>query len=85
MSLVKPSLNKWFDKHHPSNTIIVTNFIASALENIPTTLKRNGNNFSITIMGKLFLAKKVIIWIGVDGVTMLTLGKVHICYFTRLN
>ncbi|CAM6042682.1 unnamed protein product [Sphagnum compactum] len=60
-------LDKWYEKH-PSDTIIVTGFIASTPENIPTTLKRDGSDFSAAIMGALFLAKKVTIWTDVDGV-----------------
>jgi hypothetical protein len=82
--LVRLSLDKWSEKH-PSDTIIVTDFIASTPENIPTTLKRDGNDFSIAIMGALFLAKKITIWTYVDGVTVLTLGKGTHCCFTRLN
>lgn len=33
-------LGKWYDKH-PSDTIIVTNFITSMPKNIPTTLKHH--------------------------------------------
>jgi aspartokinase/homoserine dehydrogenase 1 len=45
-------------------------------ENILTTLKCNGSDFSTTIMGMVFLAKKVTIWTNVDGVIMLTIEKV---------
>jgi aspartokinase/homoserine dehydrogenase 1 len=77
-------LDKWYEKH-PSDTIIVTGFIASTPENIPTTLKRDGSDFSAAIMGALFLAKKVTIWTDVDGVYSADPRKGTHCCFTRLN
>ncbi|KAK1273697.1 hypothetical protein QJS04_geneDACA009811 [Acorus gramineus] len=60
-------LNKWFSKH-PAGTIIATGFIASTPKNIPTTLKRDGSDFSAAIMGGLLRAQQVTIWTDVDGV-----------------
>uniref|UniRef100_A0A5B6ZRE9 ACT domain-containing protein n=1 Tax=Davidia involucrata TaxID=16924 RepID=A0A5B6ZRE9_DAVIN len=60
-------LEKWFS-HNPSKTIIATGFIASTAQNIPTTLKRDGSDFSAAIMGALFRARQVTIWTDVDGV-----------------
>lgn len=60
-------LEKWYSKNE-SNTIIATGFIASTPENIPTTLKRDGSDFSAAIMGALFRARQVTIWTDVDGV-----------------
>ncbi|XAR72382.1 Homoserine dehydrogenase [Bertholletia excelsa] len=60
-------LEKWFSQH-PSKTIIATGFIASTPQNIPTTLKRDGSDFSAAIMGALFRARQVTIWTDVDGV-----------------
>uniref|UniRef100_A0A5B6ZUG9 ACT domain-containing protein n=1 Tax=Davidia involucrata TaxID=16924 RepID=A0A5B6ZUG9_DAVIN len=60
-------LEKWFS-HNPSKTIIATGFIASTPQNIPTTLKRDGSDFSAAIMGALFRARQVTIWTDVDGV-----------------
>ncbi len=76
-------LGKWYEKN-PSDTIIVTDFIASTPKNIPTTLKHNGNDFSTTIMGAFFLTK-VTIWTNVDGVYNPNPRKGTHCYFTRLN
>ena len=47
---------------------VITGFIASTPEGIPTTLKRNGSDFSATIFGALLRAKTVTIWTDVDGV-----------------
>lgn len=60
-------LEKWFARNPPS-TIIATGFIASTPQNIPTTLKRDGSDFSAAIMGALVRARQVTIWTDVDGV-----------------
>ncbi|KAK3021854.1 hypothetical protein RJ639_047862, partial [Escallonia herrerae] len=60
-------LDKWFSKN-PSKTIVATGFIASTPQNIPTTLKRDGSDFSAAIMGALFRARQVTIWTDVNGV-----------------
>ncbi|KAF3785541.1 Bifunctional aspartokinase/homoserine dehydrogenase 2 [Nymphaea thermarum] len=60
-------LEKWFSQN-PASTIIATGFIASTPKNIPTTLKRDGSDFSAAIIGALFRAKQVTIWTDVDGV-----------------
>ncbi|KAG6543069.1 hypothetical protein Mapa_015565 [Marchantia paleacea] len=52
----------------PADCIIVTGFIASTPDGIPTTLKRDGSDFSAAIMGALFRADQVTIWTDVDGV-----------------
>ena len=48
--------------------VVVTGFIASTPEGIPTTLKRNGSDFSASIFGKLLEARAITIWTDVDGV-----------------
>lgn len=60
-------LEKWYSQN-PSKTIIATGFIASTPYNIPTTLKRDGSDFSAAIMGALLRAGQVTIWTDVDGV-----------------
>ncbi|XP_024167600.1 bifunctional aspartokinase/homoserine dehydrogenase 1, chloroplastic isoform X1 [Rosa chinensis] len=60
-------LEKWYSRN-PSKTIIATGFIASTPQDIPTTLKRDGSDFSAAIMGALFKAGQVTIWTDVDGV-----------------
>ncbi|KAG2710094.1 hypothetical protein I3843_04G008800 [Carya illinoinensis] len=60
-------LEKWYSQN-PSEIIIATGFIASTPQNIPTTLKRDGSDFSAAIMGALFRACQVTIWTDVDGV-----------------
>jgi aspartokinase/homoserine dehydrogenase 1 len=48
--------------------VVVTGFVASTPEGIPTTLKRNGSDFSASIFGKLLDARAITIWTDVDGV-----------------
>ncbi|KAJ0087586.1 hypothetical protein Patl1_07719 [Pistacia atlantica] len=48
--------------------VIATSFIASTPDNIPTTLKRDGSDFSAAIMGALLRARQVTISTDVDGV-----------------
>ena len=52
----------------PVSTIIATGFIASTAQGVPTTLKRDGSDFSAAIFGSLVRAGKVTIWTDVDGV-----------------
>lgn len=60
-------LQQWYSCS-PSDTIIVTGFIASTPDNIPTTLKRDGSDLSAAIFGALLKASLVTIWTDVDGV-----------------
>ena len=48
--------------------IVATGFIASNPQGQVTTLKRNGSDYSATIMGALFQASHITIWTDVDGV-----------------
>ncbi|MEM6993383.1 MAG: aspartate kinase, partial [Myxococcota bacterium] len=49
-------------------TAVVTGYIASNAEGHPTTLGRNGSDFSASIMACLLNASQVHIWTDVDGV-----------------
>lgn len=53
------------DKIH---VITATGFIASNLKGEYTTLKRNGSDYSATILGNLLYAKNITIWTDVDGI-----------------
>ena len=48
--------------------LVVTGYIASTPEGVPTTLKRNGSDFSASIFGALLDASSITIWTDVDGV-----------------
>ena len=51
-----------------SDWVVITGFVASTPDGIPTTLKRNGSDFSAAIFGKLLAAREIVIWTDVDGV-----------------
>lgn len=61
-------LEKWYSRNSSSKTIIATGFIACTPHHIPTTLKRDGSDFSAAIMGSLLKSRQVTIWTDVDGV-----------------
>lgn len=48
--------------------LVITGFIASSKDGTPTTLKRNGSDYSAAIFGKLLQASAIVIWTDVDGV-----------------
>jgi aspartokinase/homoserine dehydrogenase 1 len=48
--------------------VVVTGYVAATREGRPTTLKRNGSDFSASIFGALLDASEVVIWTDVDGV-----------------
>ncbi len=48
--------------------VIITGFIAARPDGVPTTLQRNGSDFSAAIFGKLLKAESITIWTDVDGV-----------------
>jgi len=49
-------------------TLVITGFIASDSRGLPTTLGRNGSDFSASIFGSLLDADQIHIWTDVDGV-----------------
>jgi aspartokinase/homoserine dehydrogenase 1 len=57
-----------FLQEAPSAFVVITGFIASTAEGTPTTLKRNGSDYSAAIFGKLLQASEILIWTDVDGV-----------------
>ncbi len=48
--------------------LVVTGFVATTTTGMPTTLGRNGSDFSGSIFGALLNAGEIIIWTDVDGV-----------------
>lgn len=48
--------------------VVITGYVASTPAGVPTTLKRNGSDFSASIFGSLLDARTVTIWTDVDGV-----------------
>lgn len=67
-----------FDRWHEENAqggnlaenfpIVVTGFIAKRRDGRATTLRRNGSDYSGTIMAALLNAQSITIWTDVDGV-----------------
>lgn len=53
---------------NPQCRIIITGFVAGDSEGQPTTLGRNGSDFSAAIFAALFNASELHIWTDVDGV-----------------
>ena len=63
----QPKLDAWLGQN--SNPwVVITGFVASTADGIPTTLKRNGSDYSASIFGALFKARDIVIWTDVDGV-----------------
>ncbi len=48
--------------------LVITGYVARTPEGIPTTLKRNGSDFTAAIFGHLLDARRITIWTDVDGV-----------------
>jgi aspartokinase/homoserine dehydrogenase 1 len=53
---------------HPHPRVVVTGFVARDAAGVPTTLGRNGSDFSGAIFAALFDAAELHIWTDVDGV-----------------
>jgi len=51
-----------------SPIVVVTGFVATTIDGIPTTLKRSGSDYSATIFAKLTGASRVTMWKNTDGV-----------------
>ncbi|MDR3606384.1 MAG: bifunctional aspartate kinase/homoserine dehydrogenase I [Oligoflexia bacterium] len=65
--LSRKKLDAWLERVAERN-IVITGYIASTPDGIPTTLKRNGSDFSASIFGALLDASCITIWTDVDGV-----------------
>ena len=48
--------------------IVVTGYVASTINGVPTTLKRNGSDISASIFGNLLGASSISIWSDVNGI-----------------
>lgn len=51
-----------------SPIVVVTGFVASTIDGVPTTLKRSGSDYSATIFAKLLGASRVTMWKNTNGV-----------------
>lgn len=63
----RAKLKAWLGES-PPRRVVITGYIASTPDGVPTTLKRNGSDFSASIFGALLDASAVVIWTDVDGV-----------------
>ena len=61
------NLDDWLAREQ-ADIAVITGFIASTSEGVPTTLGRNGSDYSASIFGALLGAQSVTIWTDVDGV-----------------
>ena len=53
---------------HDADVLVITGFIASTPNGVPTTLGRNGSDYSAAIVAALLEADALTIWSDVDGV-----------------
>ncbi len=60
-------LERWLEERE-LDTLVITGFVASTIEGIPTTLGRNGSDYSASIFGACLDAASITIWTDVDGV-----------------
>lgn len=62
-------LDAWYSSlPTPPDLVVVTGFIARDPTGQATTLRRNGSDYSATVLGALAIASLITIWTDVDGV-----------------
>ncbi|KAK9826886.1 hypothetical protein WJX81_004474 [Elliptochloris bilobata] len=61
-------LDAWAQRHGVPQVIVATGFIAKNPAGQVTTLRRNGSDYSATIVGALLRSVGIVIWTDVDGV-----------------
>ncbi len=66
-SASQSKIDIWLKKHS-EEIVVITGFVAATEDGIPTTLKRNGSDYSASIFGALLGASTITIWTDVDGV-----------------
>lgn len=60
-------LDGWLTDHD-EDVVVITGFVASDATGAPTTLGRNGSDYSASIFSSLLNARELTIWTDVDGV-----------------
>jgi bifunctional aspartokinase / homoserine dehydrogenase 1 len=60
-------LDAWITEHD-GDVVVITGFIAADPSGAPTTLGRNGSDYTAAIFSSLLGAQELIIWTDVDGV-----------------
>lgn len=69
MEQSEQQLDLWLeDELGEADVLVITGFIAATPEGLPTTLGRNGSDFSAAIFSALLNAPSLYIWTDVDGV-----------------
>ena len=63
----RAKIAQWLEKTS-QEFVVITGFVASTVDGIPTTLRRNGSDYSASIFGSLLQASKITIWTDVDGI-----------------
>eukprot|EP01133_Synstelium_polycarpum_P015614 gene15614-18553_t len=63
------ALGEWMASNFTQDLdiLIITGFIASSLKGMPTTLQRNGSDYSASIFGAMLKSRLITIWKDVDG------------------
>lgn len=69
------AFDSWLTQNE-TDLLVITGFIASRTDGTPTTLGRNGSDFSASIFGSILNAKLITIWTDVDGVLSADPNKV---------
>lgn len=71
-SISDANLDQWWSETFKGEAgpevVVATGFIASDPEGRPTTLRRNGSDYSATALGYLLRCREITIWSDVDGV-----------------
>jgi len=89
------ALDQWFARQSEQsaasggfnqNVVVVTGFVCKTVDGVPTTLKRDGSDFSAAIFGALFRAAGITIWTDVNGVYSADPRKVpEACQLERIS
>lgn len=67
MDTSRLNLERWLSGH-PEELVVITGFIASDRGGAPTTLGRNGSDYSASIFASMLQASQIVIWTDVDGI-----------------
>lgn len=70
------NLDDWLS-NHDERIVVITGYIASDARGAPTTLGRNGSDYSASIFGSLLNTPSINIWTDVDGVMTADPGLVN--------
>ncbi len=63
----RDNLDSWLSDN-PGDVLVITGFVAADSAGAPTTLGRNGSDYSASIFSSLLGARELTIWTDVDGV-----------------